>query len=380
MGRVSADLRLAGHVTGPDTYSFQTADGVCRPEEFRDAELLAAGALRDTDAIGEDDSADALVVDANYGVIGVLTAPVARVTMTTASARAGRLCRTNAARNNCRANVAVTADPTQLPHRFDVAAYAPKPDTPIVMGTCRLLAALERLRPDGTLFVACRDRDGGARYESQLADAGANPVEIDRRGDCRLLCAERPATVEPEEAVEPSRRTVTVGRREITLTTLPGTFAAPGLDDGTRALLDRLSLDGGRVLDLCCGAGPITAWAAPEADAVVATDDDPVAVACARETLAASGVSARVRLGDGTRGLAGNAFDRVICNPPTHAGYDLLRELFVGAKRVLEPGGVCSLVHHRSLAFDDLLTPFDEERESETTAVYRIRHLRVGDA
>lgn len=364
--RGSSELRVAGHVTGPDTYRFRTADGVHSKRSLRAASLLAAAELRE---LAPDET---LVVDANYGVVPALSAPVTRVTATTSSARAGRLCRRNLARNELAGRVAVTADPSRLPGAFDALVYAPKPYTPTAMGKQRLIGGLDRLTPGGDVVVACRETAGFNRYERLLAEIGAEPTRVGTRDGARVLRATRPASVETGGFVQPTTRSVTVADTVVQLVTVPGVFAAPGLDDGTRHLLERISIDGDRVLDVACGAGPIAAVAAEPGTDVVATDDDPVAVACARRTLADTDVT--VRLGDCTAGLPTNAFDRVVCNPPTHAGHDLLAELFAGIRRVLAPNGRCSLVHHRSVSIDDLLTPFSRVRSGATDGTYRIRH------
>ncbi|MFB6193453.1 MAG: methyltransferase [Halobaculum sp.] len=397
------EVAVETRVGDREVVRFRTADGVHNKRSLRPAELALA------ETVWEATPETAVVVDANYGVVGTLAAlqtretpspsrttesrPASRtrVTMTCASARAGRLARVNAASTGVEARVAVTADPTRLPRRFEAAAYAPKPYTPTAMGKRRVLDALRALEPNGALFLAARDDAGCARYESCLETVGAEPVELRQRGSVRLLRASRPAEID-HRVVRPTRRSVSVAGETIRLVTVPGVFAAPGLDDGTRLLLERVVADresGGtsgagsahvigddeRVLDACCGAGPVAATVGRATRASVwATDDDPVAVACARRTLDASGVSATVRLGDCVASVASQSFDRVVCNPPTHAGSDVLRELFRGIERLLASDGVCSLVHHRSLAFDEWLAPFDSVWEGAGDETYRVRH------
>jgi len=146
----------------------------------------------------------------------------------------------------------------------------------------------------------------------------------------------------------------------MTLVTAPGLFAAGGLDHGTRLLCESTTPSGDeRVLDLCCGYGPIGTYAALTAGcAVWLTDDDGRATDCAAETLAANGVSGTVETGDGVIAVSQDSFDLVTCNPPTHAGDAVLRDLFDGAASVLETGGRLSLVHHQSLDLGDHLGAF----------------------
>jgi 16S rRNA (guanine1207-N2)-methyltransferase len=73
---------------GPDTYRFETRDGLHSTEEFRAETLLAL------EGCWEADLGELLVVQANYGVLGiVLAARADDVTMTESSARAADTCR-----------------------------------------------------------------------------------------------------------------------------------------------------------------------------------------------------------------------------------------------------------------------------------------------
>jgi len=80
------------------------------------------------------------------------------------------------------------------------------------------------------------------------------------------------------------------------------------------------------------------------------TDVDRAATASATASVAASGVEhcAHVATADCTAGVEGS-FDRVLCNPPTHAGAGVLADLFDGAHAALRSGGECRFVRHRSL-------------------------------
>jgi 16S rRNA (guanine1207-N2)-methyltransferase len=95
------ELTLASRTEGGSPeYRFRTADGVNSPDEFRDTELLLL------ETVWEEAPEAALVVEANYGVVGTVLAAVASdVVMTETSARATRLCRENAALNDARARV-----------------------------------------------------------------------------------------------------------------------------------------------------------------------------------------------------------------------------------------------------------------------------------
>jgi 16S rRNA (guanine1207-N2)-methyltransferase len=121
----------------------------------------------------------------------------------------------------------------------------------------------------------------------------------------------------------------------------PGAWSWEVVNPGTAALLEIPRLEPGMdVLDLGCGTGLIGAFAgllAPRGR-VVLLDCNAVAVACAKRTLEANGVThAEVRLGDGVEGLPPASFDLVLSHLPR--GREVQRELIRGAAGVLRPGG-----------------------------------------
>ena len=345
-------------------YRFRTADGVHSKRSFRTAELLLLDALWDS-TLG-----DCCCLEATYGVVGcVLAGRADSVHMTESSARAARLCGRNASANSVDATTALTADPRTLDERFDTVAYAPKPYTPLSMGRQRIANGLAVLRPGGSLSLVAAKHTGLTRYEACLRDLAAGVERIAERDGFVVLRASRPPVFDPPQLVSPRTIHTAVDGTELSLVTLPGVFSATGLDDGTRLLLEAATVENGeRVLDLCCGSGAIGTYTARVADCEVwLTDDDCVATCCAERTLDASGVTGSVVTADCTDGVAG-PFDRVLCNPPTHAGRGVLADLFAGAREVLAPGGEFVLVHHRDLDLRAHLSGFET-----------VEALRTGD-
>lgn len=142
----------------------------------------------------------------------------------------------------------------------------------------------------------------------------------------------------------------------------PGVFAWQGLDAGTRALIDVMTIaSGDAMLELGCGAGLIGAVAARLAGAagsVTMVDSDIIAVECARRTLAANGVTtATVHAGDSAAPVHGRVFDLVITNPPFHAGtataYGTAARFIQDAHAALRPGGALVLVANRHLPYEE---------------------------
>ncbi|MBZ6371346.1 MULTISPECIES: class I SAM-dependent methyltransferase [Microbacterium] len=133
-----------------------------------------------------------------------------------------------------------------------------------------------------------------------------------------------------------------------------GAFAGARLDIGTRMLLTALAeapeLPGGTGgdpwIDLACGTGIVAASLALRhpAAAVYATDQSAAAVASARATMRANGVSDRVVVArdDGLSARRDASASFIALNPPFHSGAALTtgiaERLFTDAARVLRPG------------------------------------------
>lgn len=358
MNRAPYELTLESRVPNArPQYSFRTADGVVSKESFRVAELRLLESLWDRD-LGR-----LLCPQANYGVAGIVLADAAdEVAMTETSARAARLCEHNTGKNGVETSVSTRCDLATVDGAFDAVAYAPKRYAPIPVGKQRVADALSVLRPGGSLYLAASVETGLTRFESQLRDVAASVTSVSDRDGYRVLEATRPQSFDPPSYVTPRTLHPTVDGEMLSLVTMPGLFAATGLDRGTRLLLETVAVsDGDEVLDLACGYGAIGTYAARTADCEVwLSDDDAVATSCAKRSLDASGVEGTVVTADCVEGVTGRSFDRVFCNPPTHAGSGVLSELFAGVADVLAPGGEVTLVHHRKLSLEDYLAPFEE--------------------
>lgn len=389
------DLVLdAGVEDARSQYRFRTRDGVLSPDAFRPAELLLVEELWDR-ARGR-----LLVPEANYGVVGTVLADAAEnVLMTESSARAAALCGENARRNDSSARVELLAylstleaepasseraprDGTPIADGFTPAdafhavAYAPKPYAPLDLGQQRIADALSVLRPGGLCYVAAAPETGLSRYETCLETLAGEVETVSGRDGVSLLAAPRPGSFDPPDYVTPRTLSPTVDGVDLELVTVPGLFAAGRLDHGTRLLAETVDVfDGARVLDCPCGYGPLGVYAAAVADCEVwLTDDDRVATRCAECSLARTGVEGTVVTADCTAAVEDRTFDLVLCNPPTHAGADVLDDLFGGIRGVLPSDGTCALVHHRDLDLSAHLRGFghvEEHRTGEEHVVLR---------
>lgn len=137
-----------------------------------------------------------------------------------------------------------------------------------------------------------------------------------------------------------------------TLIADPSGFGKP---EGSRTALIPL---GASVLDLGCGSGVVSVFAAQRAGRVVATDINPTAVRCTRINALLNGVDGKieVREGDLFAALADERFDVVVFNPPYLPGAPrsdferalrsegLAERFAAGLGEHLEPGGVAWLL------------------------------------
>ena len=138
------------------------------------------------------------------------------------------------------------------------------------------------------------------------------------------------------------------GGRELPWTVATGIFAAGGLDDGSRLLLDALALTTGQnVLDLGCGSGPLGLLPHLRTPGLtsVLVDINATALRCAAANAAALGIrSAFPVLGDAADALQPGQFDVVVTNPPIRAGRKVVEGIFRGGSVSLKTGGAFYMV------------------------------------
>lgn len=208
----------------------------------------------------------------------------------------------------------------------------------------------------------------------------------------RLIVASGPRPVPPETPFP-----VSTQHDGFTLVAHGGVFAGARLDIGTRVLLEVLGFGGSQLLknqqaagesgadgadgadsegvvrtdpgadlvvDLGCGSGALAvAYALAHPDPrVVATDRSAAAVASARATVAANGLTDRITVTHDDAGseLPDGCAATVLLNPPFHLGTSIqtaaATRLFEAAARLLRPGGELWTVYNSSLAYKSTLT------------------------
>ncbi|GAB2488138.1 class I SAM-dependent methyltransferase [Nocardiopsis aegyptia] len=202
----------------------------------------------------------------------------------------------------------------------------------------------------------------------------------------------------PDAASRPSTADLVLPDLHLRLHTDRGVFSPDKVDLGTRVLLETVPPppDGGRLLDLGCGYGPIALTMASRAPGarVLGVDVNARAVGLARRNAREYGLAhARFAVvspeGRPTGEEAGPAaeelegpFDAVWSNPPIRVGKDVLHAMLRTWLGRLTPRGVAHLVVQRHLGADSLQKWLDAQglpaERVASRAGYRVLAVRRG--
>lgn len=213
------------------------------------------------------------------------------------------------------------------------------------------------LMPSGSdVFVVGENRSGVRSAEQMLADyAPLNKVDSARR--CGLYHGR--LEKQPQFSLESWWAEYNING--LTIKTLPGVFSRDGLDVGSQLLLSTLTPHTkGKVLDVGCGAGVLSAALASHSPKVRLTlcDVSAPAVEASRATLAANGLEGEVFASNIFSEVKGR-FDMIISNPPFHDGMqtslDAAQTLIRGAVRHLNSGGELRIVANAFLPYPKIL-------------------------
>lgn len=213
------------------------------------------------------------------------------------------------------------------------------------------------LLPLGTdIFVVGENRSGVRSAEQILADyCPLNKVDSARR------CGLYHGRLEKQPAFDATAFGDSYTLDDLTIHTLPGVFSRDGLDSGSQLLLSTLTPHTkGKVLDIGCGAGVLSAVLASHSPKVRLTlcDVSAPAVEASRATLAANGFEGDVFASNVFSEVTGR-YDMIISNPPFHDGLQTSLEaaqtLIRGAVRHLNSGGELRIVANAFLPYPQVL-------------------------
>ncbi len=215
------------------------------------------------------------------------------------------------------------------------------------------LMNLLSLMPVGTdVFVVGENRSGVRSAEQILADF-APLTKIDSARRCGLYHGRLETRPEFNAASWWSE----YQSNGLTIKTLPGVFSRDGLDVGSQLLLSTLAPHTkGKILDVGCGAGVLSATLASHSPKVrlTLTDVSAPAIEASRATLAANGFEGEVFASNVFSEVNGR-FDMIISNPPFHHGLqtslDATQTLIRTAVRHLNMGGELRIVANAFLPY-----------------------------
>lgn len=334
-------LQLKDQETGK-VYSFETADGLNSKNSFRNEELVLSEV--ETEA-----SDDILVLESNYGVLGVTLK--GNILMQETSARAANFSRKNAERNEVEAGVE-NRPVEDLEEKFDWIFYAPADYQPVELVKKRLSDASRLLKEDGEIFISGKKKSGLKRYTNFLEKYGE--LEKISSGKVRAYRFEREEEL-PEIDIEKGFSAELKGE-EADFRSEEGLFSSGKLDKGTRLLLENLEGIEGRVLDACCGYGAIGVFAGKLFDVEVSmTDDNVRATKYANKNLEKNEISGEVRTGDCLDAFKDERFDFILSNPPTHEGKEVTDKIFGQVHQALNEGGEFWLVYNQNMRYEKQL-------------------------
>ncbi|PHI29475.1 16S rRNA (guanine(1207)-N(2))-methyltransferase RsmC [Budvicia aquatica] len=219
----------------------------------------------------------------------------------------------------------------------------------------QLSSLLSQLPVGSEMFIVGENRSGVRSAETLLSDFGGI-AKIDSARRCSLYHFRLDHQAQFNLAEWWDEYQI----EDTTVKTLPGVFSRDDLDLGSKLLLSVLDTAKGKVLDVGCGAGVLSAVLAKLAPEIELTlsDVSASAIESSKATLEANGLKGNVIASDVFSDVEGR-FDLIISNPPFHDGMQTsltaAEALIRGATKHLQLGGRLIIVANAFLPYPDIL-------------------------
>lgn len=215
----------------------------------------------------------------------------------------------------------------------------------------------DALPADTPVEIVGEHSGGIKRVPKVLTERGMRCDKLDNARRCSLFATRTVKADAPEAGWQQFEA---LG---LTLVSHPGVFGHGKVDEGTQLLLESLDSQlprtAGRVLDMGCGDGIISAWLARRGHQVTAVDVSAFAVESTRRTLSINGLNGCVLHSDVFSALADQSFDAIVSNPPFHqerdVSYGPSQRLISQAPAHLTSAGQLMLVANAFLPYPNLL-------------------------
>lgn len=142
---------------------------------------------------------------------------------------------------------------------------------------------------------------------------------------------------------KPQIITAKIGEYSFKFKTDIGVFSKDFLDYASKLLLENMDFtvnENESILDVGCGYGPIGIYAKKvTGNPVVMLDVNPRASALSSQNLNLNGLDAEVIESDCLDNVLNRKFGLIICNPPIHAGKNVVYKIFEQSYEVLNKNG-----------------------------------------
>jgi len=232
--------------------------------------------------------------------------------------------------------------------------------------------AMQYLREDGTLLMACANTHGAKSYELALKELAGN-ITSRSKSKCRIFSANKRTLM---DNILLKKWLDNAQSKPITSThhlmSRPGLFSWDHADAGSQLLLEHLPHDfSGTGMDLCCGYGFLAEHllrTSSHIETLHLLEADRLALDCAVQNTAAWQHKTHIHWLDAASDVLPQSLDWIVCNPPFHTGQQ--RDVTLGQNIVkracqsLKRGGTLYVVANRKLAYENLMR--DELKHCQT--------------
>lgn len=235
-------------------------------------------------------------------------------------------------------------------------------------GRAQMWSAINSLKVGGDLFIVGPNKGGAKSLIKDAEEAFGNCQVLDYKKSHRVAATRK----EKEQYEYPAdwgdvpteKQFITLETEMGTLevATQPGVFSWQELDEGTQYLLNDLVFrDAKTALDIGCGYGVIGALLASKMEHITLSDNNLLAVSCAKATIERNGISNATVIASNIYSEfdPDNQFDLIISNPPFHRGFemktDVTHKIISQAPDYLAAGGRLVIVANAFLKYEEVM-------------------------